>query len=374
MNISPEEITGIFFLTPMNQRDALYALLLKQSETADMDPDMDPNEKILLRSKLSRSLTICYEMMISSSSSGSIVKEQQEDFYSILLKQIETPNISSKLEGKSFDLKLMAIHWLVVNGNDNKLSNTIVSKMTPSAIRIAAIFYLLYAEDEINLAKTEIRLAEVEIQDADEKTRSEIRIADIKAESEIRVARIKAETEIRVAHIKADADINTWTTGHKIDAESTFHKMESKILQEVITDLITFLEIPSFVALKDAQDHVLQKLKTRPCAWNGLTYLEINEQNTSVLQVMYANPATREYARDIMRLILHYIHETCPDFTYRYVYYINMDTVVMPALIRQLYQSINVIGEKSLLATAIELNDRDDIAMILRCQGVNVSL
>jgi len=236
------------------------------------------------------------------------------------------------------DLKLLAIHWLNTKGNNYESSNTIVSKMTPSAVRIAANFHMLHSF--VKCGSTTAESAEVCST-----------VASV-LESEIGTT----ESETRVAEVEADKT----------------KSKNSKILQEVINDLITFLEIPSYVALKDAQDHILQKLETRPCAWNSLTYLEINARNTSVLRVMYSDPATREYARDIMRLILRYIHETCPDFTYGHVHYIDMDTVTMPALIRQLQQSIHIIGDKSLLATAIELNDHNDIDMILRCQGVNI--
>ena len=156
----------------------------------------------------------------------------------------------------------------------------------------------------------------------------------------------------------------------------SFTVTKKSLIEDVILTLVEFFKIPETVTPMKVHEYLYQKMQVEGAKkWPALTALAINGRGTSILQIMYADPTTRECARDILRLILYYISIDSPAFAERSCSYINVNVIVtMPPLLRQLQRSISISNEKTLFATAVELNQLEDLELILRCQGFGAAI
>lgn len=154
-------------------------------------------------------------------------------------------------------------------------------------------------------------------------------------------------------------------------AASVDSKISTDTVKSTIRKLITLLEVPRDVPVVQAPEYT-RKILGQEKIWPILTMFAI--EGVSVLQEMYANSDSREYARDILRELVYQICRNASGFLMRRRRIVDSTRCAMPPLLKQLHNSCFIVGEKSLLATAIELGDLQDIKLILQCQGLHAAL
>lgn len=157
----------------------------------------------------------------------------------------------------------------------------------------------------------------------------------------------------------------------KCDCALASSKISTDSVKTTIHELITLLEVPRDVPVVEAPEYT-RKILSQEKIWPILSMFAI--EGVSVLQKMYADVNSRKYARDILRELVYQISRNAPGFMMRSKRIVDSTRFKFPPLLKQLHDSCFIVGEKSLLATAIELGELQDIDLILRCQGLNATL